>query len=169
MAGKTFGIDFGTSTLKITKKNEGVVFDAKNIIAVANGNQVIAIGDEAYEMYGKSPANIVVDYPVKNGVIADIANMLSLLNMAFDQLAKDHGKISGSEFLVAAPTDITEVEKRAFFDLVASSNAKATKIRIVEKPIADALGAGLDVMTARGCRYFSWRYRAQQVNYCRWQ
>lgn len=150
MAGKTFGIDFGTSTLKIYKKNEGVVFDAKNIIAVANGNQVIAIGDEAYEMYGKSPANIVVDYPVKNGVIADIANMLSLLNMAFDQLAKDHGKISGSEFLVAAPTDITEVEKRAFFDLVASSNAKAKKIRIVEKPIADALGAGLDVMTARG-------------------
>lgn len=150
MAGKIFGIDFGTSTLKIYKKNDGVIFDAKNIIAVANGSQVIAIGDEAYEMYGKSPANIIVDYPVKNGVIADIANMLSLLNLAFDKLAKEHGKITGSEFLVAAPTDITEVEKRAFFDLVASSNAKAKKIRIVEKPIADALGAGLDVMNAQG-------------------
>lgn len=150
MAGKVFGIDFGTSTIKIYKKNDGVIFDAKNIIAVANGTQVIAIGDEAYEMYGKSPANIVVDYPVKNGVIADIANMLSLLNQALDKLSRDYGKITGSEFLVAAPTDITEVEKRAFFDLVASSNAKAKKVRIVEKPIADALGAGLDVMTARG-------------------
>lgn len=150
MSGKVFGIDFGTSTLKIYKKNEGVVFDAKNIIAVANGSQVIAIGDEAYEMYGKAPANIVVDYPVKSGVIADIANMLSLLNLAFDKLTKQYGKLNGAEFLVAAPTDITEVEKRAFFDLVASSNAKAKKIRIVEKPIADALGADLDVMNACG-------------------
>lgn len=150
MAGKVFGIDFGTSTIKIYKKNEGVIFDAKNIIAVANGNQVIAIGDEAYEMYGKAPSNILVDYPVKSGVIADIANMLSLLNLAFDKLSKDHGKFAGAEFLVAAPTDITEVEKRAFFDLVASSNAKAKKVRIVEKPIADALGAELDVMTAHG-------------------
>ena len=139
MSGKVFGIDFGTSTIKIYKKNEGVIFDAKNIIAVANGNQVIAIGDEAYEMYGKAPSNILVDYPVKSGVIADIANMLSLLNLAFDKLSKDHGKFAG-----------TEVEKRAFFDLVASSNAKAKKVRIVEKPIADALGAELDVMTAHG-------------------
>ncbi len=132
MSGKVFGIDFGTSTIKIYKKNEGVIFDAKNIIAVANGTQVIAIGDEAYEMYGKAPSNIVVDYPVKSGVIADIANMLSLLNRAFDKLSRKYGKITGAEFLVAG------------------SNAKAKKVRIVEKPIADALGAELDVMTARG-------------------
>ena len=77
---------------------------------MANGTQVIAIGDEAYEMYGKAPSNIVVDYPVKSGVIADIANMLSLLNRAFDKLSRKYGKITGAEFLVAAPTDITEVE-----------------------------------------------------------
>lgn len=150
MAGKLFGIDFGTSTIKIYKKNEGVIFDAKNIIAIADGNRVIAIGDNAFEMYGKAPSNIEVDYPVKNGVIANIANMLSLLNHAFDDISKEHGKVTGAEFYVAAPTDITEVEKRAFFDLVASSSAKSKKIRIVEKPIADALGAGLDVTTARG-------------------
>jgi rod shape-determining protein MreB len=76
--------------------------------------------------------------------------MQALLNYAFDSLSKKHGKFSGAEFLVAAPTDITEVEKRAFFDLVANSNAKSKKIRIVEKPIADALGAGLNVTKARG-------------------
>ena len=150
MASKLYGIDFGTSTIKIYKKNEGVIYDAKNIIAIADGNRVIAIGDEAFEMYGKAPSNIYVDYPVRNGVIANIANMLALLNFAFDELSKEHGKMIGAEFLVAAPTDITEVEKRAFFDLVASSNAKSKKIRIVEKPIADALGAGLNVTKARG-------------------
>lgn len=150
MASKIFGIDFGTSTMKIYRKNEGVIFDAKNIIAIADGNRVIAIGDDAFEMYGKAPSNIEVDYPVRNGVIANIANMLSLLNHALDQLSKEHGKFAGAEFYVAAPTDITEVEKRAFFDLVASSNAKSKKIKLVEKPIADALGAGLDVTNARG-------------------
>lgn len=150
MAAKLFGIDFGTSTIKIYKKNEGVILDAKNIIAIADKKRVIAIGDEAFEMYGKAPSNIEVDYPVRNGVIANIENMLALLNHAFDQLGKEYGKFTGAEFLVATPTDITEVEKRAFFDLVANSNVKSKKIRIVEKPIADALGAGLNVTKARG-------------------
>ena len=60
MSAKVFGIDFGTSMLKIYKKNEGIIFDAKNIIAIADGNRVIAIGDEAFEMYGKAPSNIDV-------------------------------------------------------------------------------------------------------------
>lgn len=150
MASKLFGIDFGTSTIKIYKKNEGVIFDAKNIIAIADSKRVIAIGDEAFDMYGKAPSNIDVDYPVRNGVIANIAHMQALLNYALESLSKKHGKFNGAEFLVAAPTDITEVEKRAFFDLVASSIAKTKKIRIVEKPIADALGAGLNVTKAHG-------------------
>lgn len=150
MSARLFGIDFGTSTIKIYKKNEGVIFDAKNIIAIADANRVIAIGDEAFEMYEKAPSNIVVDYPVRNGVIANIANMLSLLNHALAGISRTQGKLNGAEYFVAAPTDITEVEKRAFFDLVASSIAKTKKIRIVEKPIADALGAGLDVTTAHG-------------------
>jgi len=150
MSTRLYGVDFGTSTMKIYKKNHGVIFDAKNIIAVADGDRVIAIGDEAFEMLGKTPSNIQVTFPVKNGVIADIANMLAFFNYVLNDLSKTHGKIAGSEFIVAAPTDITEVEKRAFFDLVASSDAKTKKIRIVEKPIANALGAGLDVTTANG-------------------
>lgn len=146
---KVFGIDFGTSTIKIYRKNEGVIFDKKNIIALCN-NEVMAIGDEAFEMLGKAPDNFLVTYPVKNGVIADIANMLSLLNKAFKQIADKSGKITGADIIVAAPTDITEVEKRAFFDLAANSIAKPKKVRVVEKPIADALGAGLDVMNASG-------------------
>ena len=150
MSSKLFGIDFGTSTIKIYKKGDGVIFDAKNIIAIVDNSKVIAIGDEAFEMYGKAPSNIEVDYPVKNGVIANIANMLSLLNQALAKISMKYGKISGAEFYVAAPYDITEVEKRAFYDLVVSSIAKTKKVKIVEKPIADAIGAGLDVTNAHG-------------------
>lgn len=150
MASKLFGIDFGTSTIKIYKKGDGVIFDARNIIAIVDNSKVIAIGDEAFEMYGKAPSNILVDYPVKNGVIANIANMLSLLNEALAKISMKYGKISGAEFFVAAPYDITEVEKRAFFDLVTSSIAKTKKVRIIEKPIADAIGAGLNVTDAYG-------------------
>lgn len=150
MAGKTYGIDFGTRVLKVYKKNEGVIFDAKNIISVADGTKIIAIGDEAFEMFGKAPSNIEVTFPVRYGVIADIKNMLALLNLVFEEVAKTQGKLNGSEFIIAAPTDITEVEKRAFFDLVASTNIKPRKIRIAERPVADALGAGLNVTDATG-------------------
>ncbi len=149
MSGK-YGIDFGTIAIKIFKKNTGLIFDAKNIIAIADANRVIAIGDEAFEMYGKAPSNIQVSFPVKYGVIADINNMRALLNIAFDKIAEEHGKVTGSEFVIAAPTDITEVEKRAFMDLVSSSNAKPKSVKIVEKPIAAALGAGLNVTEANG-------------------
>ena len=150
MASRLYGIDFGTSVIKIYKKNNGVIYDSKNIIAVADSEKIIAYGDEAFDMLGKTPSNIEITFPVRNGVIADIENMTALLNSVFAELEKKHGKIAGSEFIVASPTDITEVEKRAFVDLVASSDAKTKKIRIVEKPIANALGAGLDVTNANG-------------------
>lgn len=150
MTGKTFGIDLGTSTIKIYQKNDGIILDEKNIIAIANRKQVIAAGDEAYEMYEKAPVNIAVTYPVKNGVIADIANMLELLNYMFRKISKKTKHFSAASIIIATPSDITEVEKRAFFDLVASSNAKTKNIKIVEKPIADAVGIGLDVTTAKG-------------------
>ncbi len=150
MAGKIYGIDFGTSTIKIYQKNDGIIIDEKNMIAVANRKQVIAAGNEAFEMYEKAPANIKVTYPVKNGVIADIANMLELLNYMLRKIIKKSKRAAAAAVIVATPSDITEVEKRAFFDLVASSNVKTKNIRIVEKPIADAIGIGLDVTNAKG-------------------
>ncbi len=149
MAGKTYGIDFGTSTIKIYQKSEGVKLDEKNIIAVQDRKKVIAVGNEAFEMYEKAPANIKVTYPVKSGVIADIHNMLELLNKLFLKMNKGK-RLSANEIIIATPSDITEVEKRAFYDLVASSNVKCKKIKIVEKPIADAIGLDLDVTHARG-------------------
>lgn len=150
MSKKVFGIDFGTRMIKIYKKGEGVVLDQNNVIAVADRKHVIAVGDEASEMCEKAPNNIKVTYPIKFGVVADIASMQALLNMFLAQVNKSKTKMSGADFIVAVPNDVTEVEKRAFFDLIANSNAKPKSIKIVEKPIADAVGVGLEVTTARG-------------------
>lgn len=149
MASKVYGIDFGTSTIKIYKRGQGVILDERNVIAVTDKKNVIAAGDDAFEMYEKAPSNILVTYPVRNGVIADVANMMALLK-CFMQKTNGAKRLGASDFIVATPTDITEVERRSFYDLIASSGLKIGRIKIVEKPIADALGAGLEVMTARG-------------------
>lgn len=149
MALKAFGIDLGTSTIKIYKKGHGIVLNERNIIAIADRKKVIAFGDEAYDMYEKAPANISVSYPVRNGVIADVANMLTLINQ-FMQRISGGKRLGSADYIVAVPTDITEVERRAFYDLIMNSNLKVGNIKIVEKPVADALGAGLDVTTAKG-------------------
>ncbi|MDD3173677.1 MAG: rod shape-determining protein [Herbinix sp.] len=149
MASKSFGIDFGTSTIKIYKKGQGIVLDERNIIAIADGKNIIATGNDAFDMYEKAPSNILVTYPVRNGVIADVANMMSLLTCFMKRISGSK-HIGAADYIVATPSDITEVERRSFYDLIASSGLKIGRIKIVEKPIADAVGAGLDVMTARG-------------------
>ena len=148
MTNKLLGIDLGTSTLKIYKKGQEVIFDEKNVIAIENRKRVIAFGDEAYDMLEKAPKTIQVSYPIRNGVIADIRNMETLIDCAFKKILKTN--IRGGYCLVAVPTDITEVEKKAFYDLIISSKAKVKAVGIVEKPIAAALGAGLDITCANG-------------------
>ncbi len=143
-----YGIDIGTSNFKMCCKDK--VLNEKNIIAIANKNELLAFGDEAYEMYEKAPENIEVSFPVKFGVIADIENMQTLLLNFFNKINDDKKNSGNNDFYIAVPTDVTEVEKRAFYELVAESKVKAKNIFIVDKPVADAIGAGLDVTKSRG-------------------
>ena len=88
-------------------------------------------------------------FPVKNGVIADIGNMQSMIDYFFHEL-DGKKKLKGAEYYIAVPTDITEVEKRAYFDLITNTNLKPKKIHVVEKPVADALGMNLDITKSTG-------------------
>jgi len=101
-------------------------------------------------MYEKAPVNINVSYPVKNGVIADLSNMNMLMQSFFNKLSEGHGKLKGYDYYIAIPTDITEVEKRSYFDVILSTKTRPNKIRMVEKPIADALGMDLDILDSTG-------------------
>lgn len=151
MSKRMFGIDLGTSKIKIYKKGEGIVLDEKNVVAIANKKDLIAAGNEAHEMHEKAPKHISVSYPVKLGVIAEIAHMQMLLDYFFEQLVgKKSAFGAASDFLVAVPTDITEVEKKSFYDLIVNANVKSKTIGMVEKPIATALGMELDIYNAHG-------------------
>lgn len=148
--GTVYGVDIGTSNLKMCCKDKEQILNEKNIIAIANKKELLAFGDEAYEMYEKAPENIQVSFPVKYGVIADIENMETLLLQFYNKLNGDKKNTGNTDFYIAVPTDVTEVEKRAFYELVADSKVKAKNIFIVDKPVADAIGAGLDVTKSRG-------------------
>lgn len=147
---KIYGIDLGTRALKIYKKGTGVVYDEKNYIAIADESRIIAIGDQAFEMVGKAPSNISVTCPIRHGVIADINNMTQMLNRAFEKISEQYGSMKGSEFIITTPTDITEVERKAFVDLVLSTNVKTKVCRVIERPIANAFGAGLNITESKG-------------------
>ena len=99
-------------------------------------------------MYEKAPETINVTFPVISGVIADFNNLQTMLQMYLEEHMK--GKIRGAEFIVAVPTDITDVEKRAFFEMFYKSKLKPKSVLLCEKPIADAVGLGLDVNEPTG-------------------
>ena len=147
MARNVYGLDLGTYEIKVYDKKRNSIWKEKNTIAIRDEKFIFSVGDEAFEMYEKAPENIQVVFPMKEGVISRFDGMQYLLQ---NLLKKERQFARGSEYLVAVPTDVTEVEKRAFYDLVVHSTAKAREVNIVERGIADALGMGLDVKETRG-------------------
>ena len=144
MSNNVYGIDLGTNNFKVYSKATGKTMLEKNTIAVVNKNQIYSYGNSAYAMYEKAPENILVKFPVVEGVIADY-NLLQ--KMIFDFL--EH-RIKNAEFIIAVPTDITPVEKRAFYEIFYKSKAKPKKVLLCEKPIADAVGLDIDVNEPTG-------------------
>lgn len=143
MTNNVYGIDLGTCNMKIYCKASNKIMNEKNTIALVNKNEMYAYGDDAYAMYEKAPETIQVTFPVVGGVIADFNNLQVMLQTYLEAHAK--GKLRGAEFIVAVPTDITDVEKRAFFDMFYKSKLKPKSVLLCEKPIADAVGLGLNV------------------------
>ncbi len=144
----SYGIDLGTGNLKIYNKNAGKIVIEKNTIALVNRDEIYAYGDEAYSMYEKAPDAIRVTFPVSGGVIADYNNMQIMIQDILER--SSHSHVRGSDFVVAVPTDITEVEKKAFFDLFYKSRMKPKNVLLCDKPIADGIGLGLDVNEPTG-------------------
>ncbi len=147
MARNVYGLDLGTYEIKVFDKKKDRIWKEKNVIAMKDKRYIFSVGDEAYDMYEKSPGNIQVVFPMKNGVIAHFDDMQYLLG---NLLKTDRQFTRGAEYVIAVPTDVTEVEKKAFYDLVFHSEAKAKSVRIVERGLADAIGFGLNIMDEKG-------------------
>ena len=135
----------GTYEIKVYDEKKDEIWKEKSAIATKNQTEIFAVGDEAYAMYEKAPQNIDVIFPMQGGVIARFCDMQNLL----ENLLKKR-QFFGSEYVIAIPTDITEVEKRAFYDLVYHSSARAKSVSVVERGIADAIGCKIDVYQTGG-------------------
>lgn len=148
MSNNAFGIDLGTSNIRIYNSADDAILVEKNMIAIENKKNLFAYGDSAFEMYEKAPSNIQISYPLSNGVIADIKNMELLIKYFINDLTR--GSVKPADYYIAVPFDVTEVEKRAFYDLVKEAGVRAKKIFVVEKAVADGLGMDIDVKNSQG-------------------
>lgn len=147
MGNNTYGLDFGTYDLKIYDHKNNRIWKAKDAIAIKNEKTVLAVGNAAYAMYEKTPDFIKVFFPMRSGVIADFELMQKLMHGLFSE--DDYGIMSGN-YLIAVPADITEVEKKAFVDLMGYSRVKVQSAKIVERGIAAAIGMGINVYDEKG-------------------
>jgi len=157
-----FGIDLGTNNIKIYSMADDNIMVQKNMIAIENKKNLFAYGDSAYEMYEKSPANIKVSFPLINGVISDLNNMETLIRYFISDL--QDGNLKPADFVIAVPSDITDVEKRSFYDLLKEANVKAKKILVADKAVLDALGMGLDVKSSQGVMVVDVGYETTEIS-----
>lgn len=162
MAYSAFGIDLGTSNIKIYSNFDNSILNERNMIAIEGREDLFAYGDSAYEMYEKAPDKIHISRPLTNGVIAEIHNMQTVLEHFISDICD--GRAQGADYYIAVPTDVTEVEKRAFYDLVRDSSLRAKKIMVVEKAIADGLGMGVDVKTSQAVFVVDCGYATTEIS-----
>jgi len=141
------GIDLGTANTLVYVKDQGIVLREPSVVAVRSGtSQVLAVGDEAKRMLGRTPGNIVAVRPLKDGVIADFEMTESMLRHF---ITKVHSrKWIRPRVVIAVPSGITEVEKRAVKE--SAAHAGAREVYLIEEPMAAAIGVGLPVQDAAG-------------------
>ncbi|MCW1914266.1 rod shape-determining protein [Luteolibacter sp. GHJ8] len=142
------GIDLGTANTLVNVKDQGIVLREPSVVAVKAGtNEVLAVGDDAKRMLGRTPGNIVAIRPLKDGVIADFEVTEAMLRH-FIRKANNNRRRNNPRVVIAVPSGITEVERRAVSE--SAEQAGAREVHIVEEPMAAAIGVGLPVMDASG-------------------
>lgn len=143
-----YGIDLGSNMIKIYSQKNDEILKERNMIAIRNKEHILAVGDEAYEMYEKSPANVEVSSPMSNGMIANISHLEILLQALLERTSRSTGRHPVIYF--AVPVDMTEIEKRAYYSVAQSGRFRKSKVLLVERPVADALALGIPIIKTRG-------------------
>ncbi len=145
--GQDIGIDLGTATVLAFVKGKGIVLREPSVVAVDNlTGDVLAVGQEARRMLGRTPGNIVATRPLKDGVISDYTVTEKMLKYFINKIC---GRtIFSPRIMICIPSQVTEVEKKAVID--AAAQAGARKVYLIEEPIAAAIGAGIDISKPQG-------------------
>ncbi len=143
-------IDLGTSNTLVVLKNKGVVLNEPSVVAVADNKgkkTVLAVGDEAKTMLGRTPGNIQAIRPLKDGVIADFIVTEEMIKHFIKKVHKG-STFANPRILICVPTGSTPVERKAIQDSALAAGAR--KVQLIEEPIAAAIGAGLPISEATG-------------------
>jgi len=148
--GLDIGIDLGTATVLVYIKGKGIVLREPSVVAIdKNTNKLLAVGEEARRMLGRTPGNIVAIRPLKDGVISDYDITERMLKYFINKVCGKKGfRMFKPRIMVCVPSGVTEVERRAVID--AAMQAGARKTYLIEEPIAAAIGAGIDISKACG-------------------
>ncbi|WP_057541357.1 rod shape-determining protein MreB [Paraclostridium sordellii] len=149
--GAEIGIDLGTANILVYVNGKGVVLEEPSVVAIdKNTNTVLAVGEEARRMIGRTPGNIVAIRPLKDGVISDYEITEKMLTYYVNKVIDKKGfaRFFMPKIMVCVPTGVTEVEKRAVEE--ATRQAGARDVYIIEEPIAAAIGAGIDISKPDG-------------------
>ncbi|MEK7581613.1 MAG: rod shape-determining protein [Patescibacteria group bacterium] len=146
------GVDLGTANTLIHVAGKGIVIREPSIVALhKKSRRVIAIGGDARKMIGRTPLNITTVRPLKDGVISDYDTTLAMLSYFVKKVHSKPGRlisIPRPRVVLGIPSQVTEVERRALFDVAYDSGAR--EAYLIEEPMAAAIGAGLNVEEARG-------------------
>lgn len=147
MFGTDIGIDLGTASILVYIKGQGIVLQEPSVVAIdKNSDTILAVGEEARKMLGRTPGNIIAIRPLREGVISDYDITEKMLRY-FIQKAVGKSLMIKPRISVCVPSSVTEVERRAVED--ATRQAGARQVYVIEEPIAAAIGAGIDI--ARAC------------------
>ena len=142
------GIDLGTATVLVYVKGKGVILKEPSVVAINKvNNKILAVGEEARKMIGRTPGNIVAVRPLKDGVISDYDITEKMLKELIKK-ACGGKKIIAPKVIVCIPSQATEVEKRAVID--ATKNSGAKEVHLIEEPLSAAIGAGIDITKPNG-------------------
>ena len=145
--GQDIGIDLGTATVLIYVKGKGIVLREPSVVAIdKNSNAVMAVGEEARLMLGRTPGNIVAIRPLRDGVISDYGVTERMLRYFINKVCGT--RIFRPRLVICVPSEVTEVERKAVID--AAMTAGARKVQLIEEPLAAAIGAGIDIAKAYG-------------------
>ncbi|AWE06315.1 rod shape-determining protein [Lysinibacillus sp. 2017] len=148
MFSKDIGIDLGTANVLIHVKGKGIVLNEPSVVAIdKKSGRVLAVGEEARQMVGRTPGNIVAIRPLKDGVIADFEVTEAMLKHFINKLDVK-GFLSKPRILICCPTNITSVEQKAIREAAEKSGGK--KVYLEEEPKVAAIGAGMDIFQPSG-------------------
>lgn len=146
--GNVYGVDLGTSSVKIFSLKKNKITVEKSMLAIRNQDQLLAVGNDAYEMFEKTPENVQISCPVAYGAIADVNHVEVVLHTLLRKTDRYIGH--GPVIYFSVPMNMSEIERRAYYAITHNGLLRKPQVYLVERPICDALALGIPISKTKG-------------------